>query len=531
MKNHDYVLVVYFIAAAALALANQTGYAGSATWQANPTSGDWNTAANWMPNTVPNSSTDSAEFGFSNTANVSISASVDVDVISFDAGASAYSITAPPNTVLTFSAGVANNSGLMQTFVAESDSSGGGVFEIFGIGSGSGDLTTFVLKGGQGSGAQGGGVSLLAGSAMSSTFLNGGGMVPGALGAIVDFLGSAVLGTATIVSDGGQVSGASGGETLFFAAEDAQNATIIANGGVASGAGGAIVFFMGNSRAGAATLVANGGTNAGDGGLIEFHNTSVGSTARVEVFGNGNLDISSHSGGVTIGSLEGDGLVFLGAQVLSVGSGALSTTFSGVMQDRGISGRTGGSLIKIGTTTLTLTGANIYTGGTTVSAGTLVINNTTGSGTGTGAVNVTGGTLGGKGIISGVVTVNSGAFLAPAHGTKQQATLTIQSPLTFNASSTYTYTFKAKKKQAKTDKVIANGVTINSGASFNLSGTTKGTLTSGLVLTVISNTSANPISGTFSNLADGAIISVNGNNLQASYEGGDGNDLTLTVVP
>jgi hypothetical protein len=48
---------------------------------------------------------------------------------------------------------------------------------------------------------------------------------------------------------------------------------------------------------------------------------------------------------------------------------------------------------------------------------------------------------------------------------------------------------------------------------------------------VISNTSVNPISGTFSNLADGAIVNVKGNNLQASYTGGDGNDLTLTVVP
>jgi len=32
-------------------------------------------------------------------------------------------------------------------------------------------------------------------------------------------------------------------------------------------------------------------------------------------------------------------------------------------------------------------------------------------------------------------------------------------------------------------------------------------------------------------LANGKIIAVNGNNLQASYKGGDGNDLTLTVVP
>jgi hypothetical protein len=79
--------------------------------------------------------------------------------------------------------------------------------------------------------------------------------------------------------------------------------------------------------------------------------------------------------------------------------------------------------------------------------------------------------------------------------------------------------------------VVANGVTINSGATFNLSGTAQGTLTQGTVLTAIKNTAATPISGSFSNLPDGAIVNVNGNNFQASYEGGDGNDLTLTVVP
>lgn len=100
-----------------------------------------------------------------------------------------------------------------------------------------------------------------------------------------------------------------------------------------------------------------------------------------------------------------------------------------------------------------------------------------------------------------------------------------------NSGATYTYSFKAKGRKAKTDKAIANGVTINSGASINLSGTTQGVLTQGLVLTVISNTAATPISGAFSNLPDGAIANVNGSNLQASYHGGDGNDLTLTVVP
>jgi hypothetical protein len=150
-------------------------------------------------------------------------------------------------------------------------------------------------------------------------------------------------------------------------------------------------------------------------------------------------------------------------------------------------------------------------------------------------VNVNSGTLSGKGIIAGAVTIGtgsgSGAFLAPSlRSNNKQATLTIQSPLTFQSDATYTCTFRAKKNKAQSDKIIASGVTINS-ASTNLVGTVQGRLRRGTVLTLMSNTSANPISGTFSNLAEGAIVTVNGNNLQASYTGGAGNDLTLTVVP
>jgi hypothetical protein len=111
---------------------------------------------------------------------------------------------------------------------------------------------------------------------------------------------------------------------------------------------------------------------------------------------------------------------------------------------------------------------------------------------------------------------------------KKQALLTIQSSLTFNADATYTCTFKAKGNKARSDEVIANGVTLN-GATLNLSGQTKGRLRRGLTLTLISNTSTTPINGAFSNLPLGAIVNVNGNNLQASYTGNDGNDLTLTV--
>ena len=56
-------------------------------------------------------------------------------------------------------------------------------------------------------------------------------------------------------------------------------------------------------------------------------------------------------------------------------------------------------------------------------------------------------------------------------------------------------------------------------------------LAPGTVFTVIDNTAAIIISGNFSNLADGETVTVGSNTFQANYEGGDGNDLTLTVVP
>ena len=49
--------------------------------------------------------------------------------------------------------------------------------------------------------------------------------------------------------------------------------------------------------------------------------------------------------------------------------------------------------------------------------------------------------------------------------------------------------------------------------------------------TGISNTAATPIAGTFVNLPDGSTLTVGRNSYQVSYSGGDGNDLTLTVVP
>ncbi len=72
-----------------------------------------------------------------------------------------------------------------------------------------------------------------------------------------------------------------------------------------------------------------------------------------------------------------------------------------------------GALTKIGAGTLTLTQPSTYGGGTTISGGILRVTNTTGSGTGTGAVAINnGGTLGGTGATTGALQVAAGGTLA-----------------------------------------------------------------------------------------------------------------------
>jgi len=64
-------------------------HAGNATWNLNPTTGDWNTPANWTPNTVPGDS-DIAAFGTSNITNVTFSEESGVLEMLFNPGASSH---------------------------------------------------------------------------------------------------------------------------------------------------------------------------------------------------------------------------------------------------------------------------------------------------------------------------------------------------------------------------------------------------------------------------------------------------------
>ena len=121
----------------------------------------------------------------------------------------------------------------------------------------------------------------------------------------------------------------------------------------------------------------------------------------------------------------------------------------------------------MGSGTLTLTGANNYTGGTRVRGGALRVSNTEGSGTGTGDLEVDGGIFGGSGTISGAVTIGNGsgarANLQPGFGANKPVKLTLQNALTFKSDGTYTSRLNTNK--AKSDKVVANWTNNRSGGT------------------------------------------------------------------
>ena len=569
----------FFLLSALFLLTSHFGYAGSATWKPHPTSGDWNTATNWRPRTIPNSPSDIATFGVSDIADVSLTANqTELDRIVFSPGANAFTITLDHFNNLAFTGfGIDNNSGVAQNFGTttldvlnglsfhnQATAGTQTVFTLSSYGSSFGTLAfydeasagfgTFIVEGTEvfedgspvlvffenstaasgifintgATGAQGDGGRMEFfdnSTAANGTFTNKAATAPGGYsGASTRFYDNSTAADSIITNEGATASGESGGYTDFLDNATAGNATITCQGATAGGGAEAgKLHFYGTSSAENATLIANGGSNGGAGGLIQFLETSDGGTARVELSGNGTLDLSDlpESTAIDIGSLGGDGIVSLGSNfnLLRVGANNLSTVFSGLIQGSG-------SLSKFGSGTLTLTRANTYTGSTTLYQGFLRVENRTGSATGSGNVTVyTTATLGGGGIISGHVQLEFGT-LAPGTGA---TTLTVKKSLSLYGVQT-TYLWRVKTTSKKADKVIAGGVNLYYAPTFSGNAVGNATLPLGTTFTVIENTSSDPINGNFALLSDGGTISIGRNTYQANYEGGDGNDLTLTVV-
>jgi autotransporter-associated beta strand protein len=177
--------------------------------------------------------------------------------------------------------------------------------------------------------------------------------------------------------------------------------------------------------------------------------------------GGGTLDASgtgtiSFLGGVTATGLGNKTLILTGTN-----TGA-NTLGGAIVNSTGYAT----SLSKSGGGTWAITGTNTYTGTTAVSNGKLLVNNTSGSGTGSGDVTVaSGATLGGTGSLTGAVTVTGGT-LSPGASVESFSTGAVTL-----AGGTFEYETNHRALPAAAgDLLIANG-------NLTLTGTVNLTLT------------------------------------------------------
>ena len=390
-------------------LAPDAAHAVDGTWTAAaPGPAEWTTGTNWSStptaNTVPDNTATFTNNGAAQS--VTISSDASINTIQFNAGAPAYAFTinAPANTFNINGSGIVNNSAFAPSFtnnriLSFNNASTAGNATI----TNNGGLTFFNTS-----------------TAGNATITNG---------FTLQFDNTSTAGSATITNND---------LLLFLNASTAGSATITNNdhSGIPSmparpAAPPSPTTIFCNSSTPARPAAPPSPTTA----TLRFFKTSTGGTARLINGVGGVIDLSGlTNAGITAGSIEGAGTISLGSKNLAVGGNNLSTTFSGVLQDGGLGGGTGGSLTKTGTGTLTLTGINTYTGATTVDAGTLLVNGSIALSSLT-TVNA-GGTLGGTGIVGATTIADGGSFAPGTPGTPGTA-MTVSGSLAFQSGALY----------------------------------------------------------------------------------------------
>ena len=248
-------------------------------------SDDWNTPANWDPADVPAASGETATFNALGSTTPTLSGPVTIASITFNQDANAYTIVNPSRSFLLQGAGIINNSDVAQTINNSS------LLQFFGN-STAGNAT--IIN------------SWILGFVQNSTAGNA--TINNSL--ISVFLGNSTAGNATINNNG------QGAFTQFFENSTAGNATINNNGQ------GASTQFSASSTAGSATI-----TNSGNNSFTEFIlGSSGGNAALVNANPTAFITIAGlNSAGTTVGSIAGNGTIFLGSKNLTVGGNQQST--------------------------------------------------------------------------------------------------------------------------------------------------------------------------------------------------------------
>ncbi|WP_159566667.1 autotransporter-associated beta strand repeat-containing protein [Budvicia diplopodorum] len=243
------------------------------------------------------------------------------------------------------------------------------------------------------------------------------------------------------------------------AAAGSWNGTALTKAGLGTLTLSAVNTYTGNTLINAGTL-RTGVVNA----FANSANVSVGNGAT--------LDLNNYA--QRANNLSGLGKITLGSAALTANNSA-NTTFEGV-----ISGT--GSLVKTGTSSLTLSGNNTYQGGSTISAGTLIATQSKALGTGAIANSATlqldfatAGTL--SNVLSGtgsLVKTGSGIATLSGTGSKQGAiavnggTLNLAQTGAFNGASLITANGATTALAADSSLVLSGALTQNTGSTLSV---------------------------------------------------------------
>ncbi|HYR76789.1 MAG TPA: autotransporter-associated beta strand repeat-containing protein, partial [Pyrinomonadaceae bacterium] len=311
--------------------------------------------------------------------------------------------------------------------------------------------------------------------------------------------------------------------------------TLTGTGGITNGGFLLTVAGAGNTTLSTTAISGTGGLTKTDGGTLTLSaaNTYTGATdingGVVSIAADNNLGTAP--GSPTVGQLTFGGGTLQTTATFTLSSnrgiafnstGTIDVASSATLTYGGIGAGSGG-LTKTSDGTLTLSGANTYTGMTTVSAGTLLVN---GSQSGS-EVSVNGGTLGGTVTVGMITSTSSGGTISVGSPASNPGILNSGNVNWSSGSPTFVVQLNGTTAGSGYDQLNVTGTVNLTGAT--LSASLGFTPAGGTQLTIINNDGTDAVVGTFSGLAEGATVTLNGVNFTISYVGGTGNDVVLTT--
>jgi autotransporter-associated beta strand protein len=296
--------------------------------------------------------------------------------------------------------------------------------------------------------------------------------------------GTSTFGGTVTLNGQVNLSAGTGGTVVFGNVISGSSQNVVINGYLLPLAGTIIMSaantYSGNTYISGGTLQFNSGGTAASSPNFYLGETSGSQTATLAlgVTGGGQtlnnpITVRSGSSGTkTISGLATSSSSTLGGNITLSDNLTVSSASGGNLNLGGVISGSGFGVTKVGAGTVTLTSssANTYTGNTTISAGTLLVNGSTASGSSVTVASAT--TLGGSGTINGPLSVGSGGIVAPGAGAASAGTtLTLAGTVTLNSGCVVSN--RINKTTLTADKVS------KSGGTLTLAGTLKVVLDSG----------------------------------------------------